>query len=146
MKQSAILPPFAEEDVDRSFMATMREYRRTLPKGLRQPLFSLRHRLLKRRCELTPAQQMDVADILWQHRGTALEEGYYMKEELKALLHSRSRAEMDARYAQVISRWKGLSLANTLLSDVVVKKPGEGAHVKPGGAAQIDHRFHGLHR
>jgi len=120
MSLSSTLLPFEERDIDHYFMAVMRQYRRTLPKGKRQPLFALRNRLLCRQCELSPAQQLEVTDMLWQHRGTMLEEGYYLKEDLKELLHSRSRAEVDARYDQIASRWK--ACAGTPLSKIINRR------------------------
>jgi len=133
-KPTAQWPRFTEADVDRCFMAVMKQYRRTLPKGLRQPLFAARHRLLKWGCELSPAEQIEVTNVLWQHCGTILEEGYYLKEDLKALLHSRNRAERDARRAQVMARWKSSSLAGTPLAELFPE--GTGNVVSPRRSPQ----------
>jgi len=115
-------------------MAVMRQYRRTLPKGLRQPLFTARHRLVKWGRELSPAEQIEVMNVLWQHRGTILEEGYYLKEDLKALLRSRNRAERDARRAQVMARWQSSSLAGTPLAALF--PAGTGTAVSPRRSPQ----------
>ncbi len=107
MNQRVLNLPLQEEEVNHYFMGIMRAYRRTLPKGQRRPLFALRHKLLKRQCELSPAQQLEVVDALWQHQDTVLERGYCLKEELKDLLHSTDRAEIDAKFDQVVSNWSG---------------------------------------
>ncbi len=106
MNQLVLNLPLQEEEVNHYFMGIMRAYRHSLPKGQRRSLFALRHKLLRRQCELSPAQQLEVVDALWQHQNTVLEKGYCLKEELKDLLHSTSRAELDAKFDQVISNWR----------------------------------------
>jgi hypothetical protein len=108
---------FSEDAVDRSFLETVRQYREGLPPSQRDAIGNAHSLLLPRRRSLSPDSCLQLMNLLWDHQGTLLEEGYHIKEGLKRLLETQD-ADEQAALCRLLQAQSG-AVANTPLSQVL---------------------------
>lgn len=66
---------------------------RTVPAWQAEILRQSKDVLLPARWKLSPTDQLKVANILWEHHGSALEAGYRLKEDLKRYIRCNRPAD-----------------------------------------------------
>lgn len=108
---------FDEEVIDRSFLATVMEYNNGLPPVQRDVMAKAQSVLLPRRRSLDPDLCLQLVNLLWEHHGTLLEQGYHIKETLKQFIET---SDSDERAALGhLLRAQAPSVAGTPLSQVL---------------------------
>lgn len=79
--------------VDQCFLNVIEGYMRTVPAWQARILRKSKDLLLSPRWELSPTDQLKVANILWEHQGSQLESGYRLKEDLKRYIRCTKPAD-----------------------------------------------------
>lgn len=95
MKPSTLPPTYALSDpvVDQCFSNLIERYIRTVPAWQARALRKSKRLLLSPRSELSPTDQLKVANLLWEHQGSQLESGYRLKEDLKRYIRCNEPAD-----------------------------------------------------
>ena len=79
--------------VDQCFLRLIERYICTVPAWQARILRRSKDLLLSPRWELSPTDQLKVANILWEHQGSQLESGYRLKEDLKRYIRCNKPAD-----------------------------------------------------
>ncbi|GEM_PF-3742459 len=86
-------PVITEADVDRCFLEILHAYLEHLPANQAQAVSQDVDILLAPWSQLSSPDQIRLINLLWEHRGSPLETGYRLKEDLKRWLRCRDAGD-----------------------------------------------------
>ncbi|MDQ7028681.1 MAG: transposase [Ardenticatenia bacterium] len=91
-------PVITEADVDRCFLEILHAYLEHLPDRQAQMVYQKVDILLAPWSQLSSPDQVRLINLLWEHRGSPLETGYRLKEDLKRWLRCQDAGDRAVLY------------------------------------------------